>query len=405
MFDREKLYSDAIAHQQKGISSRWRIIFGILAVIGTVIFILNVMGDTPQRAWQVFLVNLLYFTGIAQGMVILASVIQITSARWGRPLKRFAELGAYFLPLSTIFLIILYFGRTELFSWIEHPIPEKQAWLNINLLFTRDFIGLVLLAVLSFLFLKTSAQLDSAAPAQDASMLEKISARLNLLAPVITLLYALIYTVVAFDLIMSLDPHWYSTLFGAYFFITCFLTGMAALVVILVVSRSHLGLQDYIGSKQFHDLGKLMFAFLVLSGDFFWSQFLVIWYGNLPEETAFVVLRIKTAPWSTLSYIVLFGAFAGPFVLLLSRALKKKPYGIMAVAIVILTCLWVERFLLIVPSIWHEHSLPIGISEILISLGFLGIFGLVYLFAIQKYPIFPVGDPFLQEHLEGYPRH
>ena len=409
MFDREKLYSDAVAHQKKGIPAKWIALFGILAVVGVVTFVLNVLGDTPQRAWQVFLVNFLYFTGISQGIVILASAMQITSARWGRPIKRFAELAAYFLPLSLFFLIILYFGRTYLFSWIAHPIPQKQTWLNVNFLFSRDLVGFGILAVLSILFVRASTQRDTIAITGgiqlDKSTLDRLNSRLSILAPIIALLYAPIYSIIAFDLIMSLDPHWYSTLFGAYFFITCFLSGLAALVVILAVSQKRLGLQGYITSKQFHDLGKLLFGFLVFSGYFYFSQFLVIWYGNLPEETGFVILRLREAPWSTLSRIVFFGAFAGPLILLLSRSLKKKPYAIMSVAIVILTCLWVERFLLIVPSVWHDHSLPIGVSELLVSFGFLGIFALVYLFAIRKHPILPVNDPFLREHLEGYPGH
>lgn len=402
MFDKEKLYSDAYAHHKRDMKDKLLLVFVVLAIVGIGTFLIRVFGESSQRTWQVFLVNFLYFTGIAQGMVIFASVLQITSARWGRSMKRFAELGAFFLPLSLVFLIILYFGRTEIFTWIEHPVPEKEAWLDINFLFVRDFIGFLILAVLSFVFLNMTTKQDHVT---DSFQSEKISSKLGLLTPILTLSYAIIYTMIAFDLIMSLDPHWYSTLFGAYFFVTCFLSGLSVMVIISAFSREHFGLEKYITRKHFHDIGKLMFAFLVLSGDFFWSQYLVIWYGNLPEETAFVILRTQTAPWSTLSYIVLFGAFAGPFVALISKSLKKKPYGLMSVAIVILSCLWVERFLLIVPSIWHEPSIPIGIFEILISLGFLGIFGCIYLYALRRHAILPVNDPFMHEALEGYPKH
>ena len=106
MFDKENLFADATAHQAKGISSKWRIIFALLTVLGVVGFALGIMGESPERAWQVYLVNFLYFTGLAQGMVIFAAILQIANARWGRVLKRLAELGAYFLPLSLVFLII-----------------------------------------------------------------------------------------------------------------------------------------------------------------------------------------------------------------------------------------------------------------------------------------------------------
>jgi len=109
MFDKEKLLSDAIAHQKKGISSKIFIIAVVFVIIGTAFFLLGVFGNNPQRTWQIFLVNFLFFTGLSQGMVVFASALQLTNAKWGRPIKRIAELGAYFLPLSLISLVILYF--------------------------------------------------------------------------------------------------------------------------------------------------------------------------------------------------------------------------------------------------------------------------------------------------------
>ncbi len=400
MFDKEKLFSDATAHQKKAISSRVLGICGIFVILGIIFFVVGALGNEPQRAWQIFLVNFLYFIGIAQGMVVFASALQLTNAKWGRPVIRFAELGAYFLPLSLVFLVILYFGRTHIFPWIEHPIPAKASWLNAAFLFSRDFLGFLILAVLSILFLKTSVRADALAIMRKENNYEKTSSRLSRLAPIIAILFAFIYSLIAFDLIMSLDPHWYSTLFGAYFFIASFYTGMAALVVILVFARKQLGLEEYIGAQQFHDLGKLLFGFCVVAGDFFYSQFLVIWYGNLPEETEYVILRIQEAPWSAISYIVLFGAFAIPFVLMLSRQLKRNPKTMMGIAVMILIGVWLEKFLLVVPSIWHQHSLPLGVGEIFISLGFLAGFIITFVFAVHRHPILPVSDPLLQEYLE-----
>ncbi len=404
MFDKENLYADATAHQAKGVSSKWRMIFALLAVLGGVSFIMGIMSESPERAWQVYLVNFLYFTGLAQGMVVFAVILQMANARWGRVLKRLAELGAYFLPLSLVFLIILYFGRLHLFSWIEHPvpIPQKQTWLQFPFLFTRDFIGFLILAVLSFAFLKLSTSADG----KDGVEIGKLTfAKSTKLAPAIVISYTLIYSLIAFDLIMSLDPHWFSTLFGGYYFITTFLSALCCLMVISVLAKKYLNMDQYITSNQTFDLGKLMFGFTVMSGYLFWSQFLPIWYGNLPEETVFVILRIRTKPWSYLAKFVFAFGFIIPFVLLLSQSLKRKPNLIITVAFITLIGLWGERFLLIAPSIWHEQSIPIGISEILISFGFLGIFGLVYLFAIQRHAILPINDPFMHEHLEGYPNH
>ncbi len=406
MFDNQRMLTDAMAHQTKGLSGRWRGVLWLLTVIGIVAFFLGVNGPVPLRAWQTYLVNMVFFTGMAQGMVIFAATLQMTKAQWGRPVKRLAELAAYFLPLSLVFLLILYFGRTIVFPWIQHPIPEKQAWLNDSFLFARDFLGLLVLAALSYAFLKNSLKPDLAAIAkknwgEDPPARQSALQGSGTIATILVLAFAVIYSLVAFDLIMSLDPHWYSTLFGAYYFITSFLTGMAGLVVVLVVARKHFGLHSYIGAKQFHDLGKLIFGFTIVAGDFFWSQFLVIWFGNLPEETQFVILRIREMPWAVLSYVVLFGAFVIPFVLLLSRGIKKKPAAMLTIATMLLLGMWLEKFLLVVPSIWHEDTLPLGVSEVLITLGFLSIFVLTYAFAISRHPILPVGDPLLQEDLKS----
>jgi Ni/Fe-hydrogenase subunit HybB-like protein len=407
MFDRQKLHADAIAHQSRNLSGRMRLLLILIALVGAASFVAGITGDEPLRAWQVFLVNVLYFTGIAQGMVILAATLQMTSARWGRPIKRIAELGAYFLPLSVPLLIVLYFGRTLIFPWIAHPIPAKQGWLNVPFLFTRDLIGLLIMAALSLAFLRQSLRPDLLALkrgslADDPAESQKAVHLQNILAPVLGIAFAVIYSLIAFDLIMSLDPTWYSTLFGAYYFITSFLAGMAGLVVILALTRKRWGLERYIGTKQFHDLGNLIFGFTIVAGDFFWSQFLVIWYGNLPEETRYVILRIREMPWAVLSYIVLFGAFAIPFVLLLVRKLKQNPTAMLVVAGMLLLGLWIEKFLLVVPSIWHQGTLPIGVGEILITLGFLAIYVLTFLYAAARHPILPVGDPLLQEELNSH---
>ena len=121
---------------------------------------------------------------------------------------------------------------------------------------------------------------------------------------------------------------------------------MAALVVALTLSREYLGLDEYIGPQQFHDIGKLLFGFCVVAGDFFWSQFLVIWYGNMPEETQYVILRLRETPWNNISYIVLFTAFVVPFILMLSRKFKRNPKGMMAISILILIGVWCEKFFL-----------------------------------------------------------
>jgi Ni/Fe-hydrogenase subunit HybB-like protein len=194
-------------------------------------------------------------------------------------------------------------------------------------------------------------------------------------------------------LIMSLSPHWHSTLFGAYYFVGSFYTGLAALAVLSFISIKTMGLGRVIESKHFHDLGNLLLAFCLVTGDFFYSQFLVIWFGDLPNETRYVLLRVRESPWDFLAWTVLFVCFAIPFVMLLSRNFKKKPAFMMTLAVIILTGMWLERFLLVVPSLWKEGYIPLGLMELLITTGFLGVVALCVLLFLRRFPILPVSDP------------
>jgi len=229
---------------------------------------------------------------------------------------------------------------------------------------------------------------------------EKSRRAQTFLSPILALVYALVLSLIAFDLIMSLDPLWYSTLFGAYYFIGSFYSALAALVLIAGIFRIRLGLQDFIRPAHFSDLGKLLLGFCLITGDFFYSQFLVIWYGNLPEETRYVILRVRESPWEPLAWTVLIVCFDLPFLVLLSRKLKFHPRAMMVLAGVILAGMWLERFLLIVPSTWKMKNFPLGFMEVLITAGFIGLFGLTLVGVFRKISPLPLSDSMFRESLK-----
>jgi hypothetical protein len=199
---------------------------------------------------------------------------------------------------------------------------------------------------------------------------------------------------------MGLDPHWVSTLFGAYYFMGSFYLALAAVTILSCIAVSALDLGAIIRPKQFHDLGKLMFGFCVVTGDFFYAQFLVIWYGNLPEETKFIIHRLRHDPWEPIAWAVLTVVFVIPFLVFLIRKIKMKIIPMLIISSVIFVGMWIERFLLVAPSIWKGHNLPIGITEVLITMGFLGVMALCLLVFLRKFPILPISDPLLYESLQ-----
>jgi hypothetical protein len=380
------------------------LLFALLAVLGALIFAFGIFGNEPLRAWQAYLVNFVFWTGLAAGAILFSAILTLTHALWGRSLKRLAEAAGAFLLLSLPLFAVLYPGRRLIFPWIAHPLPAKAQWLNAPFLFLRDGAGLVLLAataaVLLFISIRRDRELMAAAGANyDRQREQRREDRAVVFANIYGILYFLILSLLAFDLIMSLSPHWYSTLFGAYYLVGSFFTALAALVILSILAVRRLGLSEFITPVHFSKLGKMLLGFCLMTGDFFYTQFLVIWYGNLPEETGFIIERIRFAPWRPLVWTVLFVCFIVPFVLLLSSRIKRKLPAMLALCAMILAGMWLERFLLVVPSLWAGSTLPIGILEVGITAGYFGLMALCILLFLRWFPVLPVADPLFRHSL------
>lgn len=388
------------------IPRAWMILFSALALAGAGAFLVGIGGSQSLRAWQAYLVNYVFWTGLSFGAVLFVAILNMTNARWGRSLKRLAEgLGA-FLPASFLLFWVLYAGREEIFSWVKEPVPEKAGWLNVGFLFARDGAGLLLLTLLSgalvFFSVKADREfLTRPTGSEDLSGGKPWRVQ-RVLSPIIGILYAFILSLLAFDLIMSLDPHWYSTLFGAYYFMSSFYVSLAALAFISHLFRRTHGLQEYIHPHHLHDLGKLLFAFCLFTGYLFYVQFLVIWYGNLPEETKYIILRVRFTPWEPVGWTVLGMIWILPFLVLLRRKWKMSPAVMIPVSLVVLGGMWLERFILVAPSLWKEKSLPLGPLEILITAGFFGIMSLSLTFFLGRVPLLPVSDPLFREAMKPH---
>lgn len=391
------------------IGTVWTAIFALLAVIGAAAFIYGVSGDLALRSWQVYLVNYVFWAGLSFGAVLFAAVLNMTDARWGRPVKRLAEAFGAYLPVSFVLFWIIYLGRTVIFHWVREPVLEKQAWLNVPFFFARNGVALFLLTILSLALAYYSVRGDREWMARtDPQSLDtenepwKSSWRSQkVLSPIVGIAYAFILSLVGFDLIMSLDPHWYSTLFGAYYFMGSFFIAIVAVYLVSLIFSNSVGLREYIHARQLHDLGKLTLAFCVFTGYLFYAQFNTIWYGNLPEETRYVILRLKMSPWGPLAWVILFMIFIIPFFVLLSRKVKLKRGPMIGLNILILAGMWLERFILVVPSVWKRDWIPIGPLEVLITAGFFGLMGLCFTSFLQRVPVIPVSDPLFRESLSS----
>ncbi len=417
----DSAFDKVVSKLYQNNSRKFFLLSAAFAVIGLIGFALQLLGDHPERAWMNYLINLIYFMGIAQAGVILSVIFFLTKAKWGRVIKRLSEGFGFFLPFALLGVIILIIGSEYLYPWIKHPVEQKAAWLNKSGFFIRNIIALVVLFTLSLVYVYYSIRMDAGYLIHDKKVKAKrmlaffagnwkgLDAELGksekitgVLAPIIAILYAVIFSFVGIDFVMSLDPHWMSTLFGAYIFMTAIFQALAAVAIVAIILREKFELKEIITPDHFNDLGILTFAFTMVCLDFFYSQFLVIWYGNLPEETHYIILRTAKSPWQAVAYFVLAVAFTIPFIGLISKKIKRTPKAFMVIALVILTGMWFERFILIAPAVWHYDTLPFGIFEILIALGFFGAFSMVYLCFLKNIPILPVTDPLLYQQKRSH---
>ncbi len=384
---------------------------GLLFAIGLVAFVAMLFGAGSRRAWHAYFVNWLYWTGLSQAGVVFAATQILAGARWSHPVRRFAEASVTFLPVSFVLFLVLWLGRADIFPWVRHPVEEwpKGFWLRDWFVFLRVGIGLVAMYALSFWFVYHSLRIDAGllgnrAPARarglyawlakgwgngdGASQIAFSEQRMNRIAGGLIVVYALVMTVVAFDFIMSLAPHWYSNLLGGYFFMACWLMGLMALALTTIFWRRHLGLEDLITPRQMHDLGKLCFAFTVFWAYLFFSQFIVIWYGNLPEEISAMMLRIAAQPWKPIGILMMVLVFVIPFWGLMGVVPKKTPAILGTFAVISLVGLWLDRWIFVVPSIVQSApSAPLGWPELLVTAGFAGAWALSHAWFAGTFPI------------------
>ena len=377
-------------------------LFGVIFLVGLGTFIFQLAGKHPERAWHAYHINFLLWSAVAQGGLLFSIIMHLVGARWGQSMQSLAESFAAFFPLSFILFILLFLGREYLFPWLHHE-HGKELWLNLPFLFSRDLLGLLLLygLGLAYLYYALRLKLDpqqSAGPLRSFLLRDKTGSeeeakgckkKMTVLSVLYILAYALVLSLIGFDLVMSMDPHWFSTLFGAYAFAKAFYLGLAALMILSSIFYLGKREESSLTSANFHDLGKLLFAFCLVWADFFYVQLLVIWYGNISEETHYVIQRVMLSPWNTLAWGVFTISFLIPFFILLNRRVKSKPVPMIILCSVVIIGLWLEHLLLLGPA-WNQHvsSLPLGPADILIFLGFLGLMAFSVTSFLHAFPEF-----------------
>ncbi|MCA9504610.1 MAG: hypothetical protein H6748_09975 [Spirochaetaceae bacterium] len=403
-------------------------------VIGLICFGVG-LAKNPQATWLAYHTNFIYFTFMACGGLVLTAIYTIVGAYWPGPYRRFAEALAAFLPIAFVLGLVGIAGGEHIFDWQANgAMHGKEGWLTPTRFYVMDMGLLGALALLSVLFIKASVRPTLRNLAENGTGFakrmaeswtagwkgdeeERVAAksRTSFLAPIIALIYGLGFAFFAFDQVMSMEQAWFSNLFGNFVCWGGILSAVAACALSGLLSRDLDGFQGQITQSRMHDIGKMMFAFSIFWMYLFWSQYLVIYYGNLPEETYYLRDRLGdqflidkgysaaafAKSWGNWDFQwarlqtgygwVSMAAWACnwliPFWVLLGQRPKKTPWIAGPVAATLLFGLWLERNLLVWPSVVKGDMLaPFGGIQIGIALGFLGAFLMVVLFYSRVFP-------------------
>lgn len=393
---------------------------------GTIGFLIGLMGDSSYLAWQALLVNTIFFEGIALGGLAFSVIFTITGAKWGRPIKRLAEALSVFIPIGALLFCLLFFGADHFFEWMDYDrvIHTKAGWLNFPFFILRNLVFLGLLVAGLSYYLKAVIRPDVGLagklndfknPFADRFVRnygsqekeeDRAEKRARTLAPVLGLFFFLASTLWAFDWMMSIDQEWFSTMFGAQYAVANLAGGSAALMIIAGIARKNFQLDEYIAIDRYGDLARMTFVLCILWTYLIFSQVLVIWYGNLPEETPYLILRMQSLEWGWMFWLIFVLMVLIPFFGLLSRAACRSIRFSRLIAADILVGLWLEKYFLVVPSIQENNAcagiidanngLP-GFSpnfyDISITLGVFGVFLFSFFWFLQRVPAVPISDP------------
>ncbi len=369
------------------------LLFGMIG-IGVISMAAGFVLD-PQRAWANYLLNNYYFVSLAIGAAFFGAIQYIAQAGWSSAFKRIPEAMASYLPVAAVFFLLMYFGMHTIFHWSEAGITKtdeliahKSPYLNIPFFFLRVILFFGLWIVMVRLLRKISLKEDEVGGMEHFYKSEKYS-------KIFIFIIAISFTLFAIDMIMSLEPHWYSGIFAAKSFIAAFLHA-ATVITLIVIILNKIGHLPMLNRSHLHDYSRYIFMLSIVWGYFNFAEFMIIWYGNLPEETAYFVNRSGGA-FGVLFFANIILNWFIPFLFLMPRMTSRSKVFILPVIVVLMIGQYTELYYYIWPDVVHE--VKFGIIEIGTYLGFLGLFTLVVTNTLTKASLVPRNHPYLEESI------
>ena len=369
-------------------------------ITGLVAFVAGAAGalissESREQFFRSYLLAYIFWIAIPLGCFAILMLQHMSGGVWGLVTRRVLESSTRTFPLFALLFIPLLFGLGSIFPWaspeklaaspaLNHAVEQKHLYLNVGFFIAR--------AVFYFLvWILVARLLNHWSSEQDRTGERRLTSKLQGLSGPGLLLYGLTVTFASVDWAMSLDPQWFSTMYGLLFMGGQGLAAMAFVIAVMVLLAGRKPMSDVIKPSHLHDLGKLMLAFLMIWAYFAFSQFLIIWAGNLPEEIPFYVRRIQSS-WKYVGFALIILHFALPFVLLLSRDLKRSGRRLSAVAIAVIVMRFVDLIWMTGPEL-HNGSFGLSWMDLMLSVGIGGVWLWFFATQLNSRPLLPIHDP------------
>jgi hypothetical protein len=363
------------------LGDRTRRIAWSLVIGGTIAAAAGLIAD-PQRTWPDLLLNGYYMLALALAGVVFIALQHLCGASWSADIRRVPEAMMSALPIAALLMLLLFFGR----EWIygadraaAHTSPSKAVYLSTPFFFGRMVLFVAIWIAFALAMRRASLRQDgSAAPIHERRLVQFSGAFI--------VVFAISFSLASFDWLMTLTRDWSSTIFAIYAFAGLFVGGLAAitLAVVLLLERGYL--TDVVTDEHLHDLGKLLFAFSIFWAYIWFSQYLLIWYGNLPDETQYYMARTGNR-WTALFLLNLVVNWVVPFLVLMAREPKRNPFVLKWIAIVMLAGRWLDLYVAVMPGL--TPSPAVRILDLLITAGYAAAFFLVTTRALAAAPVVP----------------
>jgi hypothetical protein len=370
----------------------------VAALVGVVASVLGVVLSGFDRFFEAYLVAYIFWAGVSLGSLAILMVIHLTGGAWGLVIRRPLEAATRTIPVMAVLFIPIFFGMGHLYHWthaeaLSDPIiAEKQPYLNTPFFFGRQVFYWIVWSTLAILLNRWSAEQDRTGDPKLISKFAKLSGGG-------LVLHALVLTFAMVDWVMSLNPHWFSTIWGLLFLVGQGLSALGFAIVVLIMLSQYPPLNRIITAHHLHDLGKLLFAFLMLWAYLSFSQFLIIWSANTAEEIPHYLVRMNNGyQWLGVGLIVLH--FVVPYALLLSRDVKRDTNRLRLIAAWLVFIRIIDYYWYVAPE-FHE-GFNVSLLDVSLPVALGGIFLALFAMQLRARPLLPINDPGLVKALHHH---